>query len=81
MTEKINEIEQKINIQNKIKKTLKNVAWYNFGACFFYGFAVAETVYTPRWDIALVVVFVGFALNILSWKNMNNIEKLSKLIV
>lgn len=76
MVEEINQIETKVNNQIKIKSYLKNVAWYNFGAYFLYGYAVAQAVYTPRWDIGLMIACVGFGFNLLSWKNMNIVKKL-----
>lgn len=78
MTDKINDIEKQVDNQIRIKKMLKNVGWYNFGAYFLYGYAVALSVYTPRWDIGVMIACVGFGFTILSWKNMNLIEKLSK---
>ena len=59
MVDIIEQIEKKVDDNFRTKKLLKNVAWYNFGSYFLYGYAVAMAVYTPRWDVGLMIACVG----------------------
>lgn len=75
--ESISEIEAKVGKSIDVKKKLKNIGWYNFTSYFLYGFAVAQALYNSKlYALAAGIAVIGFGVNILAIKNMQEIKKL-----